>query len=400
VSQLPEPSAPPASRLTVGAIKETAPGERRVALTPDTIKRLNEAGIDVLIEAGAGTAAWFSDADYIAAGASVVAGDDLFARADVVLTVRTFSADQARRLRAGQAAIGMFQPLTATALVTQFAEQGVTMVSLDGLTRTISRAQAMDALASQANVAGYKAVLVAADAYPRFFPMLITAAGTAKPAGVLVIGAGVAGLQAMGTAHRLGAVVTGYDVRPETRAEVESVSARFLELQSVAAASGEGGYARALSAEEQVAQQQELANHIARFDVVITTAQVPGRRPPVLVTADAVAAMRAGSVLVDLGASSLGGNVEGSVPDETIVTANGVTIIGAGNLPARVPNAASVNFSHNAAALLRHMVHDGALVIDPTDEIQAGVVITRDGEVIHPAVREASAPATQLVGAA
>ncbi|MDQ2960246.1 MAG: NAD(P) transhydrogenase subunit alpha [Candidatus Dormibacteraeota bacterium] len=396
---MPATSAP-ASRLTVGAIKETVPGENRVSLTPDTVKRLNEARIDVLIEVGAGAAARFTDADYIAAGAAVVARDDLFARADVVLTVRTFSADQARRLRAGQAAIGMFQPLTAGALVAQFAEQGATMISLDGLTRTISRAQAMDALASQANVAGYKAVLVAADAYPRFFPLLITAAGTAKPADVLVLGAGVAGLQAMGTAHRLGAVVTGYDVRPETRAEIESVSARFLELESVTTASGEGGYARALSADEQAAQQAELTRHIAHFDVVITTAQVPGRRPPVLVTADAVAAMRAGSVLVDLGASSLGGNVEGSVPDETIVTANGVTIIGAGNLPARVPNAASVNFSHNVAALLRHIVHDGALVIDTSDEIQAGVVVTSNGAVVHAAVRAAGAPTPVLVGAA
>ncbi len=391
-------TAAPMSRLTVGAIKETAPGESRVSITPGTVKRLNEARIDVLIEAGAGVAARFSDAVYIAAGASIVARDDLFARADVVLTVRTFSAERARRLRDGQAAVGMFQPLTAAALVAQFTEQGTTMISLDGLPRTISRAQSMDALASQANVAGYKAVLVAADAYPRLFPMLITAAGTAKPADVLVVGAGVAGLQAMATAHRLGAVVTGYDVRPETRAEIESVGARFLELESVTAASGTGGYARALSAQEQTRQQAELALRIARFDVVITTAQVPGRCPPVLVTADAVAAMRPGSVLVDLGAGSLGGNVEGSVPGETIVTANGVTVIGAGNLPARVPNAASESFSHNVAALLCHMVHDGALVIDTSDEIQAGVVITSGGKVVHPAVREAAVRIPALVG--
>ncbi len=399
MSQLSATAAPP-SRLTVGAIRETGLGERRVSITPGTVKRLNEAQIDVLIESGAGAAARFSDAAYIAAGASVVARDDLFARADVVLTVRTFSAEQAHRLRAGQVAVGMFQPLTAAALVAQFSEQGATMISLDGLPRTISRAQSMDALASQANVAGYKAVLVAADAYPRLFPLLITAAGTTKPADVLVLGAGVAGLQAMATAHRLGAVVTGYDVRPETRTEIESVAARFLELESVTRASGTGGYARALSAEEQTTQQAELALRIAHFDVVITTAQVPGRCPPVLVTADAVAAMRPGSVLVDLAAGSLGGNIEGSVPDETIVTTNGVTVIGAGNLPARVPNAASESFSHNVAALLCHMVHDGALVIDTSDEIQAGVVITSSGEVVHPDVREAAVRIPALVGTA
>ena len=399
MNHVPQHSAEPATRLTVAAIKETASGERRVALTPDTVRRLQDAGLDVLVQAGAGTAAGFSNSDYIAAGASVVPFDEVMARANLILTVGTFSAEHARGLRAGQTTIGMFRPLTAPQLVQQLADQGVTMISLDGLTRTLSRAQSMDALASQANVAGYKAVLVAANAYGRFFPLLITAAGTAKPADVLVLGAGVAGLQAMGTAHRLGAVVTGYDVRPETRTEIESVSARYLDLHAVDAASGQGGYARALTAEEQRAQQEELNAHIAHFDVVITTAQVPGRRPPLLVTADAVAKMRAGSVLVDLAASALGGNIEGSVPNETIVTPNGVTIIGAGNLPAQVPNAASVAFSHNVAALLLQIVHDGALVIDPSNEIQAGVLVTHNGEVVHPAVREILPHAPVLVGA-
>jgi H+-translocating NAD(P) transhydrogenase subunit alpha len=235
-------------------------------------------------------------------------------------------------------------------------------------------------------VAGYKAVLVAADNFGRFFPMLITAAGTSRPATVLVLGAGVAGLQAMGTARRLGAVVTGYDIRPETRDQIESVGARFLKLESVASAAGEGGYARALTGEEQSAQQAELAAQIAHFDVVIATAQVPGRRPPLLVSAEAVKGMQAGAVLVDLAASSLGGNVEGSVPDQTVVTENGTRIIGAGNLPAQVPTAASTAYSHNIAALLAELVHDGALTIDPADEIQAGVVVTHQGQVIHPAV--------------
>lgn len=386
MSQTQEQVTARATRLAVVAIKETAPGERRVALAPDSIGRLKAAGLDVLVEAGAGTGACFTDDAYIEAGASIVRGDEVLARADVIVTVGTPSPEQVGRLRPGQAVIGMLRPLVAPQLARQLADQGVTAISLDGLPRTVSRAQGMDALTSQANVAGYKAALVAANAFGGFFPLLITAAGTAKPADVLVLGAGVAGLQAMGTAHRLGAVVTGYDVRPETRGEIVSVGARFLQLQSVGSASGEGGYARALTESEQAAQQEELNAHIAHFDVVITTAQVPGRRPPRLVTAEAIKQMRAGSVLVDLGASALGGNVEGSVPDQTILTDNAVTIIGAGNLPAQVPSAASVAFSHNVTALLLDLVHDGALAIDPEDEIQAGVVVTRGGQVIHPAV--------------
>ena len=386
MSQTQEQVTARATRLAVVAIKETAPGERRVALAPDSIGRLKAAGLDVLVEAGAGTGACFTDDAYLEAGASIVRGDEVLARADVIVTVGTPSPEQVGRLRPGQAVIGMLRPLVAPQLARQLADQGVTAISLDGLPRTVSRAQSMDALTSQANVAGYKAALVAANAFGGFFPLLITAAGTAKPADVLVLGAGVAGLQAMGTAHRLGAVVTGYDVRPETRGEIVSVGARFLQLQSVGSASGEGGYARALTESEQAAQQEELNAHIAHFDVVITTAQVPGRRPPRLVTAEAIKQMRAGSVLVDLGASALGGNVEGSVPDQTILTDNAVTIIGAGNLPAQVPSAASVAFSHNVTALLLDLVHDGALAIDPEDEIQAGVVVTRGGQVIHPAV--------------
>jgi NAD(P) transhydrogenase subunit alpha len=262
----------------------------------------------------------------------------------------------------------------------------VTAVSLDGLPRTLSRAQGMDALTSQASVAGYKAVLIAAAAYGRFFPLLITAAGTARPAKLLVLGTGVAGLQAIGTARRLGAQVSGYDVRPASKGEVESLGATFIELKSVGGAAGEGGYARELTQEERDAQQAELTGHIARHDVVITTAQVPGRRPPLLVTEDATKAMSAGSVLVDMGASDLGGNVAGSVPGETIVTENGVTIVGAVNLPSSVPTAASNAYSRNISALLLHMVSDGALAIDLEDEIQAGVVVAHDGRVVHPAV--------------
>ena len=236
----------------------------------------------------------------------------------------------------------------------------------------------------------YKAALLAATKYGRFFPLLITAAGTARPARVLVLGTGVAGLQAIGTARRLGAVVSAYDVRPETRTEAESVGATFIELTSVGPASGEGGYARALSEEERMAQQEELAGHIARHDVVITTAQVPGRRPPLLVTEDALKSMAAGSVIVDMGASALGGNVAGSIPGETVVTENGVTIIGASGLPSSMAAAASAMYARNISALLLYLVKDGELALDPDDELQAGVVITSGGAIVHPALTSAT----------
>ena len=372
--------------MKVAVVKEGEPGERRVALVPETVPRLTAAGLEVLVEEGAGDAAWFPDRAYLDAGATIAKTADLYAAADVILTVTRPDEAAMGRLRAGQTVVGMLSPLVTPQFARQLADKGVTAVSLDLLPRTLSRAQGMDALSSQSNVAGYKAALVAAEAYGRFFPLLITAAGTARPAKLLVLGAGVAGLQAIGTARRLGAQVSGYDVRPASKGEVESLGATFLELTSVVSAAGEGGYARELTAEERDAQQAELAAHIARHDVVITTAQVPGRRPPLLVTEDAVAAMAAGSVIVDMGASALGGNVAGSAPNQTVVTPNGVTIIGATNLPATVPTAASNAFSRNISALLLHMTADGALQIDTTDEIQAGVVITRDGEVVQPAV--------------
>jgi NAD(P) transhydrogenase subunit alpha len=371
--------------MKVGVIKEDAPGERRVALVPETVPKLKAAGADVLIEKGAGEAAWYPDTAYAEAGAVLVSGTELYDDADVILTVTRPSPGTAARLRSGQTVFGLLAPLTHLELAQALADQGVTAVSLDGLPRTLSRAQPMDALSSQANVAGYKAVLVAAEAYGRFFPLLITAAGTARPARLLVLGAGVAGLQALGTARRLGAVVSGYDVRPATKTEVESVGATFIELTGAVSAAGEGGYARQLTDEERQAQQDELSGHIAKQDIVITTAQVPGRRPPQLVTEDALKAMGPGSVLVDMGASALGGNVAGSEPGQTIVTGEGVTIIGADNLPASVPTAASNAYSRNVSALLLHMVRDGALVIDLDDEIQAGVVITHDGKVVQQA---------------
>ncbi|MFJ8581008.1 NAD(P) transhydrogenase subunit alpha [Micromonospora sp. NPDC093277] len=369
--------------LTVAVRREHEPGEHRVALTPDGVGRLVASGLTVLVESDAGAAAWFDNAAYAEAGAELVATAELYDRAEVVLSIGLVPPE---RLRTGQAVVGMFAPLRQPEYAADLAAHGVTMISLDGVPRTLSRAQAMDALTSQANIAGYKAVLVAANAYQRFLPLLITAAGTARPAEVLILGAGVAGLQAIGTARRLGAVVHAYDVRPAARGEVESLGATFVELTSVADARGEGGYARALTDDEQLAQQRELAERIGRHDVVITTAQVPGRRPPLLVTADALKALKPGSVVVDLAASPFGGNVAGSEPGRTVVTGNGVSVIGTDNLPATMPTAASTAYSRNITALLLHLVHEGALAIDGGDEIQAGVLITHGGAVVHPGV--------------
>jgi proton-translocating NAD(P)+ transhydrogenase subunit alpha len=371
--------------MKVAVLKETAPGEHRVALVPEAVTRLQGAGLEVIVETGAGDGAWFPDSAYADAGATVATRDELVDAADLIVTVTRPPQELTPRLKSGQAVLGMLNPLVDPAYAASLAAQGVTAISLDGLPRTLPKAQSMDALTSQANVGGYKAALVAATAFGRFFPLLITAAGTARPAKVLILGTGVAGLQAIGTARRLGAVVSAYDVRPQTKTEVESLGASFIELTSVGSAAGEGGYARALTEEEQQAQQAELIGHIARHDVVITTAQVPGRKPPVLLTADAVKAMAPGSVVVDMAAGPLGGNVAGSAPDQTVVTENGVTVIGAGNLAATVPTAASNAFARNVSSLLLHLVKDGALAIDPADEIQAGVVITHDGQVVQPA---------------
>ena len=382
----------------VGIVKERAPNDGRVAVVPDGIVALSSAGLEILVEAGAGAAAWISDDAYATAGASVVELGELVARASMLLMVNRPGPELLELLRPGQAIVGLLQPLADPSLAQQLAVRGVTAISLDGLPRTLSRAQSMDALSSQASIAGYKAAVLAADTYVRYFPMMITASGTAKPADVLVLGAGVAGLQAMGTARRLGAVVTGYDVRPETKGEVESLGARFLVLTSIKSGSGEGGYARELSGEEQRAQQEELNSHIARRDVVITTAQVPGRRPPLLVTRAALDQMRPGAVVIDMGASELGGNVEGSVPDATATTDRGIVIVGAANLAGRMPGAASAAYSHNVTALVAHFVTDGVLEIDLADEIQAGVVITHEGRVVHGATAAILAQGTGVGG--
>ncbi|MGH3274574.1 MAG: Re/Si-specific NAD(P)(+) transhydrogenase subunit alpha [Streptosporangiaceae bacterium] len=385
--------------MKVAVVRETEPGERRVALVPEAVAKLHAAGYEVLLESGAGELAWLTDDSYAESGASVVSRGDALSTADVILMVGKPDGATVAALHQGQAVFGLLAPRSDPALAEALARAGVTAVSLDMIPRTLPRAQTMDALSSQANIAGYKAALLGATAFGRFFPLLITAAGTARPARVLVLGTGVAGLQAIGTARRLGAVVSAYDVRPETRAEVESLGAAFVELTSVGPASGTGGYARDLTPDERQAQQDELTGHIAAHDVVITTAQVPGRRPPLLITEDALKAMTAGAVIVDMGASELGGNVAGSVPGETIVTGNGITIIGAGNLPSTMPAAASAMYARNISALLRYLVKDGVLAIDRSDELQAGVLVTHDGQVVHPALAPAPAPAAGAIPA-
>jgi H+-translocating NAD(P) transhydrogenase subunit alpha len=369
--------------LRVGVVAETAPGENRVALTPEMAARLVAEGLTVLVESGAGSGAALTDEQYARAGAEIAARAQVY-DADVLLSVGRPALEL---LRADQTVVGLLGPLLDPHAMVALAKLGVTAVSLDGLPRTLTRGQGMDALASQANVAGYKAVIVAANTFGRFFPMLITAAGTSKPAEVLVLGIGVAGLQAIGTARRLGAIVRAYDVRPNTKEEARSLGAQFVDLTSVEAGGGVGGYARALTTEEQAAQQAELTDHIVKHDIVITTAQVPGRRPPLMVTAEAVSRMQPGSVIVDMAASPLGGNVEVSQPGETVVTENGVTVIGAGNLASLMPTSASNTYARNITALLMHLLNDGALVIDLDDEIQAGVVITHGGDIVQPATK-------------
>jgi NAD(P) transhydrogenase subunit alpha len=379
--------------MKVGVARETAPGERRVALVPEALGRLVSAGHEILVEAGAGAGCFLPDQAYAEAGATVLPTDELYAQAEVILRVQKPSAEEVARLRSGQILIGFLQPLLDPGLMATLAERGVTAVSLDLIPRTLSRAQSMDALSSQANIGGYKAVLLAANAFGRYFPLLTTAAGTAKPANVLILGIGVAGLQAIGTARRLGAVVRAYDVRPETKEQAESLGAQFVTLKTAIDATGAGGYARELTPEERAAQQAELNDVVAAHDVVITTAQVPGRKPPVLVTAAAVAKMKPGSVILDMAASALGGNCELSKPGETIVTENGVTILAPENLPAQMPMSASQFYARNISALLLHMTKDGTVTIDLSDEITGPVTVTHNGAIVSEAVRKLLEPA-------
>jgi H+-translocating NAD(P) transhydrogenase subunit alpha len=371
--------------MRVGVPKETAEGERRVALVPEVVRKLTGKDFEVVVEPGAGEGAMLADGAYEEAGATI--GDEVWG-ADVVVKVAAPSEDEIARLgRADTVLVGFLGPLTNPQTTSALADAGVTAFAMEAIPR-ISRAQSMDALSSQSNAAGYKSVLVATQYLGRFLPMMMTAAGTVPPAKVLVLGAGVAGLQAIATARRLGAQVTGYDVRSAVAEQVRSLGANFLELEAGKGAEGEGGYARELTDEEKRAQQQELAERISTFDVVITTALVPGRPAPRLVTAESVQNMKPGSVIVDLAGES-GGNCELTEPGKVVVR-HDVTIVSPLNLPSSMAEHASSLYARNVGSLLELLIGDeGELKLDFDDEIIAGACITRGGEIVHEGARKA-----------
>jgi len=357
--------------------RETAAGERRVALVPDGVRRLGGDGVEILVEAGAGVSAGFPDALYAEAGARVVAAPDVWS-SELVAKVQRPGGAEVAALGSGSVLVGLLQPLADAGLARSLAARGVTSFSMDAIPR-ITRAQPMDALSSQSTVAGYKAVLLAAATSGKFFPMLTTAAGTIPPARVLILGAGVAGLQAIATARRLGAVVSAYDVRPVVKEQVESLGASFLELD-VEGAEGVGGYAVALAEDQHEREQELLAMHVGESDVVVTTALIPGREAPLLVTEDAVGRMRPGSVVVDLAAEA-GGNCEVTEPGRT-VERGGVTVIGELNLPSTMPFHASQMYSRNVLSFLGLLVREGELVLDFDDEIVRETCVTHEGNVL------------------
>lgn len=379
--------------MIVAVPKESFPGERRVALVPAVIPQLVKAGFEVLVQAGAGFEAGFSDEAFREKGAGIVdRREDLFARADVLLQVRTSGANPAKGaedlalLRAGQIVVGQAEPLSDPAASQAFAETGAALFAMELIPR-ITRAQSMDVLSSMATLAGYQAVLLAAVHLPKMFPMMMTAAGTIAPAKVFVVGVGVAGLMAIAQARKLGAVVEAYDVRPAVKEQVQSLGAKFVEMELDAGDSEDkGGYAKAMDEAFYAKQRELMTRVVAASDVVVTTAAVPGRKAPVLVTAEMVAGMRHGSVIVDLAAAT-GGNCELTRADET-VTANGVTILGPTDLPSQVCADASRMYAKNIVTLLLNMAADGRVDMDKDDEIVAGTLVTRDGKVVHPMILE------------
>ncbi len=387
------PSAAAQARpVTIGVPKEIVENERRVALIPDAVKKYVGAGHTVLVQSGAGLEAAYTDDAYAAAGAKIVPdAASVFGQADLILKIQKPEDSEIALLRKGSTLLAMLQPLVNHELVRKLAAQGVTAVSLDAIPRT-TRAQSMDVLSSMSTLGGYKAVLLAADNMPKIFPMLMTAAGTIAPAKVLIIGAGVAGLQAIATARRLGAVVEAYDTRPVVKEQVESLGAKFVEVDMTgieAQTQDSGGYAREASPELLRRQQETMANRAARSDVVITTALVPGRPAPKLIMADTVARMQPGSVIVDMAAET-GGNCELTVPGEIVTTPNGVTIIGLTNLPSTLPFHASQMYSKNMQNLLAIMLtKEGALNMNFEDDIIKGTTITMNGEVVHEATTRA-----------
>src|SRR5712691_2217238 len=379
--------------LTVGVLRESYPDERRVALIPASVAALKKVKLHVVVQAGAGQAAGFRDADYVAQGAEIAADRAaVLSRVDLLVQVRTAGANadagqaDVAAFRPGQTIIGLCDPLGRPDVARAFAERGVMTFSLELLPR-ITRAQSMDVLSSQASIAGYKAVILAADLVPKLYPMMMTAAGTITAAKVFVIGAGVAGLQAIATARRLGAVVKATDVRSAAKENVLSLGAKFVEM-SLEDAAGAGGYAKAMDDDFYKRQQEAITPAIAESDVVISTAAVPGRKAPLLISAAMVRAMSPGSIVIDLAAEQ-GGNCELTQPGETVVVENGVSVVGCVNLSATVPFHASQMFSRNATAFLLSLVKDGRWAINRDDEIVRGTLVTVDGQVVHPKVREA-----------
>ena len=368
--------------ISVGVLKEQFPGERRVALTPKVMDLLTKSGAEVWVESGAGMDSGWSDADFAAKGAKIASAAEVLNRAQVLLTVR---APEPHGLRKGQIVIGFCDPLSDPELAARYAQAGATLFSMELVPRT-TRAQSMDALSSMASVAGYKAVLLAAVELPRLFPMMTTAAGTAPPAKVLVLGAGVAGLQAIATARRLGAVVSAYDVRAAVKEQIESLGAKFVNIDIGTTAEGQGGYARALTGDEIRKQREQMAAVMKDQDVVITTAAVPGRKAPILITKEMARGMNPGSVIVDI-AAERGGNCELTQAGMTIVD-NGISIIGPVNLPATVPAHSSKMYARNIATFLKNMLtKEGALNIDVSDDITRDTLVTRDGQVTNERVQ-------------
>ena len=377
--------------MLIGVPTEIVPGERRVALVPETVSRLLKAGANVLVQRGAGERAAYPDSAYEEAGAALAAdAAEVYSRADTIVKVNRPSDEELAQIRDGATLIAFLSPLGAPQYVERLAAKRLTALSMDAIPR-ISRAQSMDALSSQANIGGYKAVLIAASTLPKFFPMLTTAAGTIPPAKVLVLGAGVAGLQAIATARRLGAVVSAYDTRAVVKEQVHSLGATFLEIDLGVDAQGAGGYAKELTPEQIERQRAFMVQHIGASDCVITTAAVPGRRAPLLITEEAVNAMRPGSVIVDLAAET-GGNCALTQPGEVIVH-HGVTIVGTTNLPATMPFDSSRLYSRNVLTLLQHLMKDGALNFDYSDEITRDTTLTHDGEITHKPTLDALAGA-------
>ncbi|MBD0393116.1 MAG: Re/Si-specific NAD(P)(+) transhydrogenase subunit alpha [Microcoleus sp. C1-bin4] len=381
--------------MKLAIAKEVEAGERRVALVPDAVARLVKQGVEVWVEAGAGAKSFFSDLAYEEAGAQVVADTArLWGEADVVVKIGAPQESEVHQLREGGVFIGFLNPLGAPALVQRLADRKVTAFSMEMIPRT-SRAQSMDALSSQGNVAGYKAVLIAAAALPKYFPMLTTAAGTIRPAKILVMGVGVAGLQAIATARRLGAVVEAFDIRPETKEQVQSLGAKFLDVELKEETVAAGGYAKELSEAAKEYTRQVLTQHVSASDAVITTAQVPGRKAPILVTREMVSQMKPGSVIVDL-AGEQGGNCECTEAGKEVEW-NGVNVIGPINVPSSMPVHASETYSKNISALVQLMVKDKELNLNFEDDIIVGACVARDGEISNQRVRDALAAQAEAV---